>query len=68
MDDLEIGTPQVGGEGIIGLVVRSELMTQLLATNPAKSSDSHQKRRQANDRFSEYSGTVQARKVQWRKD
>ena len=68
VDDLEIGTPQVGGEGSIGLVVRSELMTQLLAPNPAKSSDSHQKRRQANDRFSEYSGTVQARKVQWRKD
>ena len=65
VDDLEIGTPQVGGEGSIGLVVRSELMTQLLSTNPAKSSDSHQKRRQANDRFSEYSGTVQARKVQW---
>ena len=68
VDDLEIGTPQVGGEGNIGLVVRSELMTQLLAPNPAKSSHSHQKRRQANDRFSEYSGTVQARKVQWRKD
>lgn len=68
VDDLEIGTPQVGGEGSIGLVVRSELMTQLLAPNPAKSSDSHQKRRQANDRFSEYSGTVQARKVQWRRD
>ena len=68
VDDLEIGTPQVGGEGNIGLVVRSELMTQLLAPNPAKSSDSHQKRRQAGDRFSEYSGTVQARKVQWRRD
>lgn len=68
VDDLEIGTPQVGGEGNIGLVVRSELMTQMLAPNPAKSSDSHQKRRQANDRFSEYSGTVQARKVQWRRD
>ena len=53
---------------LIDYVERDELMTQLLAPNPAKSSDSHQKRRQANDRFSEYSGTVQARKVQWRKD
>lgn len=68
VDDLQIGTPEVGGEGSIGLIVRSELMTQLLAPNPAKSSDSHQKRRQAGDRFSEYSGTVQARKVQWRRD
>lgn len=68
VDDVEIGTPQVGGDGKIGLIVRSELMTQLLAPNPAKSSDSHQKRRQAGDEFSKYSGTVQARKVQWRKD
>ena len=68
VDDVQIGTPEVGGEGNIGLIVRSELMTQLLALNPAKSSDSHQKRRQEGDEFSKYSGTVQARKVQWRKD
>lgn len=68
VDDVQIGTPEVGGQGSIGLIIRSELMTQLLAPNPAKSSDSHQKRRQAGDRFSEYSGTMQARKVQWRKD
>ena len=49
----------------IALTVRSELMAQLTAVNPAKSSDSHQKRRQTGDRFSEYARTVQARKVQW---
>ena len=68
IDDGDLANPPVDGEGSISLVARSELMTQLLAPNPAKSSDSHQKRRQANDRFSEYSGTVQARKVQWRRD
>lgn len=68
VDDVQIGTPQAGGEGSIGLVVRSELMTQLLATNPAKSSDSHQKRRQAGDRFSEYSGSIKARNIQWFKE
>jgi hypothetical protein len=68
VDDLQIGTPEVGGDGNIGLIVRSELMTQLLAPNPAKSSDSHQKRRQAGDRFSEYSGAIGAKKTQWRKD
>ncbi|MEE2860837.1 MAG: hypothetical protein VYB46_08505 [Pseudomonadota bacterium] len=65
VDDTPIATPQVGGDGNIGFTVRSELMAQLTAINPAKSSDSHQKRRQAGDRFSEGSGTVQARKVQW---
>lgn len=68
VDDVPIGTPEVGGDGNIGLIIRSQLMTQLLAPNPAKSSDSHQKRRQAGDEFSKYSGTMQARKVQWRKD
>lgn len=65
IDDGDLATPAAGSDGGISLVARSEIMTQLLAPNPAKSSDSHQKRRQAGDRFSEYSGTVQARKVQW---
>lgn len=65
VDDGPIDTPPVNGEGRIAMTVRSELMAQLTAINPAKSSDSHQKRRQAGDRFSEYSGTVQARSVQW---
>lgn len=60
-----IATPSVDGEGSIALTVRSELMSQLTAINPAKSSDSHQKRRQSGDRFSEYASTVQARKVRW---
>lgn len=60
-----IATPAAGSEGSIALTVRSELMAQLTAVNPAKSSDSHQKRRQTGDRFSEYASTVQARKVQW---
>ncbi|WP_408591986.1 hypothetical protein ACIPCF_07675 [Paracoccus marcusii] len=68
VDDSDVETPSAGGTGAISLIVRSELMTQLMAINPAKSSDSHQKRRQAGDRFSEYSGAIRARKVQWRKD
>lgn len=68
IDDVLIATPEVGGEGNIGFSVRSELMSQLTAINPAKSSDSHQKRRQEGDRFSEYSGVIQSRKVQWYKE
>lgn len=65
VDDVQIGTPEAGGEGGIALTIRSEIMSQLTAINPAKSSDSHQKRRAPNDRFSEYSGTIKSRKVQW---
>lgn len=65
IDDVLIATPEVGGDGQMGFTVRSEMMSQLTAINPAKSSDSHQKRRQAGDRFSEYSGAIKARKVQW---
>lgn len=67
VDDVLIATPEVGGDGQMGLSVRSELMAQLTAINPAKSSDSHQKRRQAGDRFSEYSGAIKARSIQWYK-
>ncbi len=65
IDDVLIATPEVGGEGRMGFTVRSELMAQLTAISPAKSSDAHQKRRQAGDRFSQYSGSIRARKGQW---
>lgn len=68
VDDVNIGTPEVGGEGNIGLVMRSQVMTQLIQINPAKSSDSHQKRRKANDAFSKYSGVIKSRDLQWFKD
>lgn len=68
VDDVQIGTPEAGGEGAIALTIRSEIMSQLTAINPAKSSDSHQKRRDPDDRFSEYSGTIKSRKVQWYKE
>ncbi|MFD2439726.1 hypothetical protein ACFSS8_05900 [Paracoccus kondratievae] len=45
--------------------MRSELMVQLTATNPAKSSDAHQKRRAAGDQFCKYASTVGSRQVQW---
>ncbi len=64
VDDVSIATPDVGGEGQMGFSVRSEIMSQLTAINPAKSSDSHQKRRQAGDRFSEYSAVIKSRTVQ----
>ena len=65
VDEGPISTPAAGGEGGISLTVRSELMMQLMATNPAKSSDQHQRRRLAGDRFSEYAGTIGSRQVQW---
>lgn len=68
IDDLVIATPEAGGEGRIGLVVRSEIMSMLTQRNPAKSSDSHQKRRQTGDQFSKYSGVIKSRDLQWFKD
>lgn len=68
IDDAQVGTPEAGTEGSMVLTVRSELMTQLLAINPAKSSDAHQKRRQVGDRFSEYSGVIRSRTLQWFKE
>lgn len=67
VDEGPISTPNYGGEGEISYSVRSELMAQLTATNPAKSSDAHQKRRAPGDRFSEYASTIGARAVQWYK-
>lgn len=68
VDDAGVSTPAAGGDGNISLTVRSELMTQLLAFNPAKSSDSHQRRRQAGDRFSEYAAVIKSRTLQWYKE
>lgn len=68
VDEGPISTPAAGGEGGISLTVRSEIMWQLTATNPAKSSDAHQRRRLATDRFCEYSATVQTWPVQWFKN
>lgn len=68
VDDVLIGTPEVGGEGNIGLSIRSEIMADLTAINPAKSSNSHQQRRSGGDRFCEYAGTIKARVVQGYKE
>lgn len=70
VDELQIATPAVGGDGNIGFTCRSEIMSQLTAINPAKSSNEHQKRRNPNDRFSEYASVISSRDVQWyyRKD
>lgn len=67
VDDGPISTPSAGGDGGISLAVRSELMAMLTATNPAKSSDAHQKRRKAGDLFCKFASTIAARKVQWYK-
>lgn len=67
VDEGPISTPSYGSDGGISFSVRSELMVQLTATNPAKSSDAHQKRRAAGDRFSEYASTIGSRNVQWYK-
>lgn len=67
VDEGPISTPEYGSEGGISYSIRSELMVMLTATNPAKSSDAHQKRRAAGDRFSEYASTIGSRNVQWYK-
>ncbi|RWR08530.1 hypothetical protein [Paenirhodobacter populi] len=67
VDEGPISTPAVGGDGGISLSVRSEIMWQLTATNPAKSSDSHQKRRNPNDQFAKYSAIAAAWQEQWYK-
>jgi hypothetical protein len=65
VDAAPITTPEAGGVGRATLSLRSELMAQLTTPNPAKSSDAHQRRRQAGDRFSQYAGSIRARNVQW---
>ena len=68
VDDAQISTPAAGGNGGISLTVRSELLSQMSTVNPAKSSDAHQKRRRAGDKFSIYSGMIKSRKIQWWKE
>lgn len=68
VDDGPISTPAAGSEGAISITIRSELMGQLLAINPAKSSDEHQRRRNPSDTFSKYSAAIRTREVQWYKD
>lgn len=68
IDDGPIATPASGSDGQIALTVRSELMWQLTAVNPAKSSNAHQQRRSPGDRFSEYAGRIRNRMVQWWKE
>lgn len=65
VDEAPVSTPEVDSEGSIVLGVRSEIMNQLMTRNSAKSSNSHQLRRQASDSFSQYSGIVETWKVQW---
>lgn len=68
VDDASINLPQAGGGGTITLSLRSEIMHQLTAVNPAKSSDEHQKRRNWIDDFCKYSGIIGTRDLQWYKD
>ena len=65
IDAASIETPQADSDGNISLSIRSEIMSQLTAINPAKSSDAHQRRRNSADRFSEYSGKIGSRVLQW---
>ncbi|PTV94927.1 hypothetical protein C8J27_106196 [Rhodobacter aestuarii] len=67
VDDGPLSTPAAGGEGGIALSIRSEIMTQLGMSSPAKSSDAHQKRRAATDRFCEAAALIGARTIQWYK-
>lgn len=67
VDEGPISTPAFGGEGGIALTIRSELMTQLQAANPAKSSDAHQRRRAEGDAFCKYASTIASRNIQWYK-
>lgn len=68
VDEAPISTPSAGSEGGIQFSIRSQLMVELSMTNPAKSSDAHQRRRRAGDRFSEYAATNPKRKIQWYKE
>lgn len=68
VDEGPISTPSAGGEGGIALTVRDELIAQLSAVNPAKSSHAHQISRQAGDLFCKYGSTVSSREVQWYKE
>lgn len=68
VDGSPIATPAPGGEAMVSVEIRSELMAQLTAINPTKSSDEHQRRRLPNDSFCRYSGVISSREVRWFKD
>lgn len=68
VDDQGTSTPEIYDDGAVTLAIRSELLGQLMISNPAKSSDSHQRRRQTGDRFSRYAGSLAAWRVQWFKN
>lgn len=65
IDEAPISTPSVGDSGDVQLSIRSELMNQLMVSNPAKSSDEHQRRRDPDDAFCQYSGIIGSRTIQW---
>ena len=68
VDEGPISTPSVGSDGGISLSIRSEIMAMLTATNPAKSSNAHQKRRNPADLFCKFASTINSRKIQWYRD
>lgn len=68
VDEAPVSTPSVGADGNISLSIRSEMMAQLDAVNPAKSSDEHQRRRDPSDGFSRYSGVIGNRNIRWYQD
>ena len=65
VDEASISTPTVGAEGGISLSIRSEVMSMMTVTNPAKSSSVQQQTRRAGDLFCKYSGTVKTWKLTW---
>lgn len=67
VDEAGIQTPAPGSDGAISLSLRTEIMHQLTAVNPAKSSHQHQRRRLTGDDFSKYSGVIRSRSIQWYK-
>ena len=54
VDEAPISTPAVGASGGISLSIRSEVMSMMTATNPAKSSSVQQQTRRAGDLFCKY--------------
>lgn len=67
VDEVGIPTPSAGSDASMSLTLRDEIITQMTALNPAKSSDEHQKRRASGDRFCEYASTVSSRDIKWGK-
>lgn len=64
VDDAPISTPTPGSDGAITINARSGIMHDLTATNPAKSSHAHQRRRNATDDFCKFSGVIGSRTIQ----